>query len=140
MEDKTDQLKSLGSKETIYPDKPDLFILETFQNLFPDRQYVIELVCPEFTSLCPKTKQPDFAVIKIWYTPDQKCIETKSLKLYLFAFRNVGSFMETIVNKILDDLLSVCNPISMLVSGEFNARGGICLNVKASYERESEEE
>jgi len=129
-------LKQLGSKTTEYKYKePDVSILETFENKYPNNTYEVILQSEEFTSLCPKTGQPDFAKIKVMYTPDKKCIETKSFKLYLFAFRNYGSFMETITNKILNDLVLVCSPKEMTVSGIFNARGGIKIFVDAKYKK-----
>src|SRR6476661_3962625 len=85
-------------------------ILETFENQFPSRDYVIEIVCPEFTSVCPKTGQPDFGTLTITYTPAAKCVELKSLKLYLQQFRNEGIFYETVTNRILDDLVAVLSP------------------------------
>lgn len=124
-------LTHLGSKETIYPKEPDRSILECFDNRYPYRSYHVRFHCPEFTSLCPKTGQPDFASITVDYIPDKKCIETKSLKLYLFSFRNYGSFMETITNKILEDLIFTCQPKWMRISGHFNARGGIAIVVHA---------
>jgi len=134
--DKVDHLKQLGSKETVYTyDNPTKEMLETFPNQNTDRNFSVELICNEMTSLCPRTKQPDFAIITISYIPDLLCVETKSLKLYLFAFRNHGSFMETIVNKILDDLVAVCSPREMTVIGDFNIRGGIALAVTASYKK-----
>ena len=132
--DDVSKLKHLGSKKTDYIyDSPHAGILETFDNKYPKNNYFIKLEFEEFTSLCPKTGQPDFATITVQYQPDKKCIETKSLKLYFFAYRNYGSFMETIVNKILNDLVSVCSPKNMLVTGEFKARGGIVLRVIADY-------
>ena len=130
-------LKVLGSKQTVYPKEPDKKILETFENKYPKREYTVEFRCPEFTSLCPKTGQPDFAEIVITYTPEKKCIETKSLKLYLFSFRTYGSFMEPITNRILDDLVAVCKPQWMRIDGAFNARGGIGINVTAEYDEDS---
>ena len=109
-------------------------ILETFQNQFPGREYEIDITCPEWTGLCPKTGAPDFAVINIKYVPNQLCIELKSLKLYMFSYRNVGSFHEHVTNTILDDLVEKCSPIRMLVTGTFNVRGGITTVVRASYE------
>jgi 7-cyano-7-deazaguanine reductase len=127
-------LKKLGSKKTVYRlDKPSVDILETFENKYPHRDYRIEFIFPEFTSLCPKTGQPDFATIKIIYIPDKLCIESKSLKLYFFSYRQYGSFMETITNCILEDLINVCNPRKMIVIGQFNARGGTFINVTARY-------
>ena len=129
-------LKQLGSEKTDYHyEGPRMDILETFENQYPKRNYETEFHFPEFTSLCPKTGQPDFATIKIIYVADQKCIETKSLKLYLFAYRQYGSFMETITNKILEDLVNICDPRKMKVIGIFNPRGGISINVKAEYSR-----
>ena len=124
-------LKHLGSQQTKYLEEPSREILETFPNKFPGRDYYVKFQCPEFTSLCPKTGQPDFAQIRISYTPDKHCIESKSLKLYLFSFRNCGSFMETITNTILEDLAAVCDPKWMKVTGDFNARGGIVISVAA---------
>ena len=129
-------LQQLGSQKTEYKlDTPSADILEVFDNKYPTREYNIEFVFPEFTSLCPKTGQPDFATIVINYTPDKLCIESKSLKLYFFAYRQYGSFMETITNKILDDLVSVCKPKIMVVEGRFNARGGTVINVTTQYTR-----
>jgi 7-cyano-7-deazaguanine reductase len=129
-------LKQLGAKQTVYKyDEPSCEILETFKNKCPQRDYNIEFVSNEFTSLCPKTGQPDFASIKINYIADEDCIESKSLKLYLFAYRSYGAFMETIVNKILDDLVSVCSPRFMVVEGQFNVRGGIEINVRAEHKK-----
>jgi len=127
-------LKHLGSGKTSYAfEEPTSAILEAFPNKYPDRDYRILFEHPEFTSLCPKTGQPDFATIKITYVPDRLCIETKSLKLYFTAYRNHGSFMETITNKILDDLVSVCQPRRMQVVALFNPRGGTSLTVTAEY-------
>ena len=126
-------LTLLGQKETTYPTSPDVAILETFANTHPDREYVIQLDCPEFTSLCPITGQPDFGNIAIEYVPDRLCIESKSLKLYLFSFRNHGAFHEEVVNRILDNLVNACQPRTATVTGEFNPRGGIGLTVQASH-------
>lgn len=109
-------------------------ILETFDNQFPEREYEIEITCPEFTCVCPKTGQPDFAVIRITYAPAELCIELKSLKLYMFSYRNAGEFHEHVINKILDDLVAVCSPRRMEVEGDFNPRGGITTVVRAAYE------
>ena len=108
-------------------------ILETFKNQYPGRDYDIEITCPEFTCVCPKTGQPDFATIKIVYVPDELCIELKSLKLYMFSYRDLGEFHEHVTNKILDDIVSVCKPKRAEVTGDFNVRGGIKTVVKASY-------
>ena len=99
--------------------------LETFPNPKPDRDYEIEFECPEFTCLCPKTGQPDFATIRIKYTPDRLCVELKSLKLYLWSFRNEGAFHEAVTNRILDDLVDAVNPRNLTVVGDFYVRGGI---------------
>ncbi|HSA60004.1 MAG TPA: preQ(1) synthase [bacterium] len=109
--------------------------LETFPNPQPDRDYVIESVCPEFTSLCPKTGQPDFATITIRYVPDKLCVELKSLKLYLWSFRNEGHFFEKATNLILSDLVKACAPRWMEVVGAFNVRGGITTTVTATHGR-----
>lgn len=135
MEDKEgEDLKQLGSNKTDYQyDEPSFNILETFENKYPDNDYLIQLKFEEMTSLCPKTGQPDFATINITYTPGKKCIESKSLKLYLFSYRQHGGFMESIVNRILGDLCHVCAPKEMIVLGSFKARGGIVINVTATY-------
>ena len=107
--------------------------LETFQNRHPGRDYEIEIHCPEFTSVCPKTGQPDFGTLRIRYVPDKVCLELKSLKLYLFDYRNKGIFYEHVTNVILDDLVAALKPRSMTVEGDFNVRGGISTIVRASY-------
>ena len=126
------ELHYLG-KSTVYPDHPDKAVLDTFANPAPERDYLIQLDCPEFTTLCPITGQPDFARIEISYVPDQNCVESKALKLYLFSFRNVGSFHEAVTNRILDDLVRATAPRWMEVTGHFNARGGIAIRVQASH-------
>jgi 7-cyano-7-deazaguanine reductase len=108
-------------------------LLETFENRFPDRDYRIEIRAPEFTSVCPKTGQPDFGVITITYTPDAKCVELKSLKFYLQSFRNDGIFYENVTNLILDDLVVVLKPRWMKIESAFNARGGMTETVTAQY-------
>ena len=107
--------------------------LETFANPRRERDYEINLECPEFTCVCPRTGQPDFATIRIQYVPDSLCIELKSLKLYLWSFRNEGAFHEDVTNRILDDLVQACRPRSMSVVGDFNVRGGIHTVVTATY-------
>lgn len=109
--------------------------IETFDNAYPGRRYTVRINCPEFTSVCPKTGNPDFGTIRIEYIPDRTCIELKSLKYYLFAFRNQGIFYEMVTNKILDDLVAACQPLSMKVEGDFSARGGITTVVTAVYEK-----
>ncbi|WP_460185497.1 preQ(1) synthase [Thermopirellula anaerolimosa] len=112
-------------------------ILETFENRYPDREYTIEIVCPEFTSVCPKTGQPDFGTMTIFYVPSQLCVELKSLKLYLQAYRNVGIFYEHVTNRILDDLVGVLHPRWMRVIADFRPRGGITTKVTAEYRAET---
>ena len=131
--DDTSTLRSLGQGATIYPRTATPELLETFHNAFPDRTYTVVLSSNEFTSLCPKTGQPDFGTITIRYVPDALCIESKSLKLYLFSYREEGTFMETVTNRILDDLVEACSPLEMEVVGAFAARGGITITVTASY-------
>ena len=131
--DDTSTLRSLGQGATVYPRTATPELLETFHNAFPDRTYTVTLASNEFTSLCPKTGQPDFGTITIRYVPDKLCIESKSLKLYLFSYREEGTFMETVTNRILDDLVEACSPISMEVVGDFAARGGITISVTAKY-------
>ncbi len=99
--------------------------LETFSNPRPGRDYEISMECPEFTCVCPRTGQPDFATIRIRYVPGELCLELKSLKLYLWSFREEGAFHEDVINRILDDLVQACSPKSMTVVGDFNVRGGI---------------
>lgn len=108
-------------------------VLETFENQFPDRRYEIEIVCPEFTSVCPKTGQPDFGVLTFTYTPRIKCVELKSLKLYLQSFRNEGIFYEHVTNTILDDFVAVVEPEEVTLEAAFSARGGITSTITASY-------
>lgn len=115
-------------------------LLETFPNQFPGRDYEIEISCPEFTAVCPKTGQPDFGTILITYIPDQVCVELKSLKLYLQAFRNRGIFYEHSINTILDDLLAVCKPRQITVVGQFSPRGGISSRITARYQAASQTE
>lgn len=107
--------------------------LETFQNQFPDRDYRIEIVAPEFTSVCPKTGQPDFGTLTVTYIPDKLCIELKSFKLYLQKFRNEGIFYEHVTNTILDDLAAVAKPRFMKLVASFTARGGITTSVTAEF-------
>ena len=109
-------------------------VLETFENSYPGRDYTIQIVCPEFTSVCPKTGQPDFGTLTITYVPDQRCVELKSLKLYLQQFRNMGIFYENATNRILDDLVAVLAPRRMTLVAAFSARGGITTTVTAAFE------
>jgi 7-cyano-7-deazaguanine reductase len=107
--------------------------LQTFPNPNPERDYEIRFTCPEFTCVCPMTGQPDFATFNISYTPDRLCVELKSLKLYLWSYRNEGAFHEAITNKILDDLVSTLHPRNIRVEGVFNVRGGIYTTVVACH-------
>jgi len=109
--------------------------LETFPNPAPERDYEIAFDCPEFTCLCPMTGQPDFARFRIRYVPDRTCVELKSLKLYLWSFRNEGHFHEAVTNRILDDLVRATRPRWMTVEGDFFVRGGIGTVVTARYEK-----
>jgi 7-cyano-7-deazaguanine reductase len=126
-------LTLLGSGSTHYPGDPDQARLETFANTHPRRDYGVRFDCPEFTAICPITGQPDFGRITIEYVPNRKCIESKSLKLYLFSFRNHGAFHEEVVNRILDDVVAACRPRRAVVHGQFNPRGGISISVKAEF-------
>ena len=110
--------------------------LETFDNQFPDREYTIEIVCPEFTSVCPKTGQPDFGTLTFTYIPARKCVELKSLKLYLQLFRNEGIFYEHVTNRILDDLVATVQPRWMRLVAAFTPRGGITTSVTAEFKAE----
>lgn len=108
-------------------------VLETFENPNPDRDYTIESVCPEFTSLCPKTGQPDFGTLTIVYIANEKCVELKSLKLYLLKYRDYGAFYEAVTNKILDDLVAVLQPRMMSINAEFTPRGGIRTSIEVEH-------
>lgn len=108
-------------------------LLETFPNQFPEREYQIEIVCPEFTSVCPKTGQPDFGTLAITYSPAQRCVELKSLKFYLQSYRNEGIFYENVTNVILDDLAGVLQPRWIKLEAAFSARGGITETVTVEY-------
>ena len=110
--------------------------LETFENQYPGRDYTIEIVCPEFTSVCPRTGQPDFGTLTITYVPERLCVELKSLKLYLQQFRDEGIFYEHVTNRILDDLVEVLQPRRMTLRAAFNARGGITTTVTADFKAE----
>ena len=107
--------------------------LEHFPNPQPSRDYEIRMETDEFTCVCPKTGQPDFATLRITYVPDQRCVELKSLKLYLWSYRDEGTFHEAVVNRILDDLVELLAPRSMTVEGEFQVRGGIRTTVRADH-------
>ena len=110
--------------------------LEAFPNRSPDRRYTVTLTCPEFTCVCPLTGQPDFGTITITYVPDKRILESKSLKLYLWSYRNEGTFHEHVTNRILDDVVAVLDPWSCTVTGAFMARGGISIDVEAAFAKE----
>jgi 7-cyano-7-deazaguanine reductase len=109
--------------------------LETFDNPMPERDYTVHIEIPEFTCLCPKTGQPDFATLYLDYVPDQRCVELKSLKLYIWSFRDEGAFHEAVTNQILDDLVAAIDPRFMRLKARFNVRGGIYTNVVAEHHR-----
>lgn len=132
----TDELKDctlLGNQRVKYPTDYAPEMLETFDNKHPEHDYLVTFTCPEFTSLCPKTGQPDFGKILINYIPDRKMVESKSLKLYLFSFRNHGDFHEDCVNIILKDLVALMHPRYIEVKGLFMPRGGISILPFANY-------
>jgi 7-cyano-7-deazaguanine reductase len=133
-------LTLLGRSTGRHPKSPTLTTLETFPNRYASRRFWIRFDCPDFTSVCPITGQPDFAHITIEYMPNALCIETKSLKFYLASYRNTGSFNEEIVNRILDDVVTVCQPRRAIVYGEFAARGGISISVDARYPDDADDE
>jgi 7-cyano-7-deazaguanine reductase len=126
------ELKNLGN-ETNYSFEYKPEILESFENKHPERDYMVKFNCPEFTSLCPITGQPDFASIYFSYIPDQKLVESKSLKLYLFSFRNHGAFHEDCMNIILKDLVKLMNPKYIEVWGKFLPRGGLSIDPYCNY-------
>ena len=123
----------LGNTGVKYPTEYCPEILEAFVNKHPDNEYVVSFTCPEFTSLCPKTGQPDFAKIVISYIPREKMVESKSLKLYLFSFRNHGDFHEDCINIIMKDLVALMDPKYLEVTGLFTPRGGIAIYPFANY-------
>lgn len=132
-EEELGNVSLLGNQNTKYPTDYAPEVLETFINKHPDNDYVVTFNCPEFTSLCPKTHQPDFAKIIINYIPREKMVESKSLKLYLFSFRNHGDFHEDCVNMIMKDLVKLMQPKYLEVIGIFNPRGGISIYPFANY-------
>ncbi len=132
-ETKYKNLTLLKSSENRYPESPEEAKLEIFDNQYTNRDYWITFDAQEFTARCPITNQPDFGKILIKYIPDKKCIESKSLKLYLFSFRNHNTFHEEVVNRILDDLVKACQPRKAIVIGDFNPRGGISIKVEAEF-------
>lgn len=107
--------------------------IETFPNPNPGREYTVRIEVPEFTCLCPKTGQPDFATLLLEYVPDQHCVELKSLKMYVWSYRDQGAFHEAVTNRLLDDLVDACDPLFFRVTGRFNVRGGIYTTVIAEY-------
>lgn len=123
----------LGNQHTKYPSEYDPSVLETFINKHQENDYFVKFNCPEFTGLCPITGQPDFATIYISYVPDVKMVESKSLKLYLFSFRNNGDFHEDCVNKIMNDLIKLMDPKYIEVWGKFTPRGGISIDPYCNY-------
>ena len=125
----------LGNQHTVYAQDYDPSLLETFVNKHPDRDYFVKFNCPEFTSLCPMTGQPDYATIYISYVPGERMVESKSLKLYLFSFRNHGDFHEDCVNIIMDDLIRAMDPKYIEVWGKFLPRGGISIDPYCNYGR-----
>lgn len=128
-------LQLLRPHDTHYPEDYDPSVLETFVNKHPDNDYWVRFNCPEFTSLCPITGQPDFAEIRISYIPDVRMVESKALKIYLFSFRNHGAFHEDCVNIIMKDLIRVMDPRYIEVTGLFTPRGGISIYPYANYGR-----
>ena len=128
-----ENLTLLGSNHTEYKTDYDPSLLETFSNKHPDNDYFVKFNCPEFTSLCPITGQPDFATIYISYFPDKLMVESKSLKLYLFSYRNHGDFHEDCVNKIMKDLIALLDPKYIEVTGKFLPRGGLSIDPYCNY-------
>lgn len=136
---KTGKTKNIGGltllkrSETKVPASPDQAVLEAFDNRFQGRDYWVTFDCPEFTSLCPVTGQPDFGHIEVRYVPGKKCIESKSLKFYLFSYRNHATFHEEAVNRILSDVVRAVRPRRAVVKGVFRPRGGIAITVEAAH-------
>lgn len=133
--DELTDITLLGNKKTEYKSEYAPEVLEAFPNKHPDNDYFVKFNCPEFTSLCPMTGQPDFATIYISYIPDKVMVESKSLKLYLFSFRNHGDFHEDCVNIIMKDLIKLMNPKYIEVWGKFTPRGGISIDPYCNYGR-----
>ena len=131
--ERKDELTLLGNKKTVYKQDYAPEVLETFVNKHPGNDYFVKFNCPEFTSLCPMTGQPDFATIYISYVPDERLVESKSLKLYLFSFRNHGDFHEDCVNIIMKDLIKLMEPKYIEVWGKFLPRGGLSIDPYANY-------
>lgn len=133
LHDDTSALTSLGGPTDYLAQAPSASILEAFPNKHPNRHYRIQFEHPEFTSVCPKTGQPDFGTITINYVPDQLCVESKSFKLYMVSYRNQGAFMESITNTIADDLITTLKPRRITVEGKFNVRGGTGITVTVDH-------
>jgi 7-cyano-7-deazaguanine reductase len=133
-------MTQLRAKSQLNPSQIDnpRSILEAFENPRPQRDYRVQFVFPEFTSVCPVTGQPDFATITVRYVPDRYCVEMKSLKLYFFAYRNKGIFYESVVNTICDDLVEVLRPRRMTIIGDFAVRGGTAGTVTVEYDPRAE--
>ncbi len=129
------EITLLGNQKTRYQYQYDPTVLEAFENKHPNNDYFVKFNCPEFTSLCPMTGQPDFATIYISYIPSQKMVESKSLKLYLFSFRNHGDFHEDCMNIIMKDLIQLMDPKYIEVWGKFTPRGGISIDPYCNYGR-----
>jgi 7-cyano-7-deazaguanine reductase len=129
----TEKFRHLGGGDTEYHFRVNPAYLETFANQYPDREYTVTFSTQEVTSLCPVTGQPDFYRITITYSPNGHCLESKSLKLYLFSFRQSGMFAETLANRILEDLVKACQPHWMRVESVMNPRGGIEITVRVEY-------
>jgi len=131
--DGLERLTLLGNQGTTYEFDYNPEVLETFDNDFPDRDYFVKMNCPEFTTLCPMTGQPDFATIYISYIPDIKMVESKAFKLYLFSYRNYGGFHEASMNMIMNDLIELMDPRYIEVWGKFTPRGGISIDPYCNY-------
>jgi 7-cyano-7-deazaguanine reductase len=129
----TQGLSKLGGPSVYRFESPGAEMLEAFANRYRERDYIITFVTSEFTSLCPMTGQPDFATITVRYVADKLCLESKSFKLYMAAYRGHGSFMESITNKIADDLIALLSPRRLWVEGRFNVRGGSAITIQVDY-------
>jgi 7-cyano-7-deazaguanine reductase len=127
--------RNSGENTHVIMNNIDRGVLETFENEFPQRNYTIQIVCPEFTSVCPKTGQPDFGELTFQYVPDAKCIELKSLKLYLQQFRNQGIFYEHAANAIMDDFVAAVQPRRATLTARFTPRGGITSEIQVEYQQ-----
>ena len=134
-EEEREGIRLLAASQTKYPQSYTPDVLDTFPNKHPDNDYFVKFNCPEFTSLCPITGQPDFATITISYVPDKIMVESKSLKLYMFSFRNYGEFHEDCVNRIMKDLIALMDPKYIEVWGKFMPRGGISIDPDCNYGR-----